>query len=213
MPPESASVPPPTLPFIVPLIRLCPFFRSPGFLPRVYLVPSPLITRRWATNPNTIINAVASVFIHASLELHSANSLFFETMLHARFVALSRLCSPFNLRAEREGVEGANESGIRWRVTENSIIPLSLSLSTTVLTPIACVSSAVRQICVTRKEGRGGVRDYHESHERTWLVKLNHHPSTRIRVRFRAVHSPSPLRDSSLFCLLSQVEKWSQVGR
>lgn len=90
---------------------------------------------------------------------------------------------------------------------------LSLSLSTTVLTPIACVSSAVRQICVTRKEGRGGVRDYHESHERTWLVKLNHHPSTRIRVRLRAVHSPSPLRDSSLFCLLSQVEKWSQVGR
>lgn len=160
MPPESASVPPPTLPFIVPLIRLCPFFRSPGFLPRVYLVPSPLITRRWATNPNTIINAVASVFIHASLELRSANSLFFETMLHARFVALSRLCSPFNLRAEREGVEGANESGIRWRVTENSIIPLSLSLSTTVLTPIACVSSAVRQICVTRKEERGGVRDY-----------------------------------------------------
>lgn len=136
LPTSASSVPPPTSPFILPLIRLCPLFCRPRFLPRVYLVPSPLITRRWA-NPNTIINAVASVFIPI------ANSPFFETMPHARF-------EPPFFKVENTAIRNA----------VSSKTPSSLSISrTTVLISIACVPRSVNlRNEKQRREGRGGWR-------------------------------------------------------
>lgn len=130
LPTSASSVPPPTSPFI---LLPYPLFCRPRFLPRVYLVPSPLITRRWA-NPNTIINAVASVFIPT--------------------LPSSKRCPTLVL----------NPPFLRWRTSRfnavSSKTPSSLSISrTTVLISIACVPRSVNlRNEKQRREGRGGWR-------------------------------------------------------
>lgn len=91
-------------------------FLPPRLFTQVYLVPSPLITRRWA-NPNTIINAVASVCTRSSL-------------VHGQFPLL-RNDAPRSLLFDVRAKEHRDST---------PKTPSSLSLSpTTVLIPIACV--------------------------------------------------------------------------